>query len=136
VRKEIVYTDKAPAPGGTYSQAVKTGNMVYVAGTCPFELGTGNVLYPDDIVRQTRLVLQYMARILEAAGTSLEHVVKVTSFLRNLGDFKAYDQVYAETFAHEPPARSTVEIGQFPPGMTVEIECVAMLPSSRETAGQ
>lgn len=134
MQKEIVYTDQAPAPGGTYSQAVKTGNMVYVAGTCPFELGTGKVLYPDDIVRQTRLVLHYMVRILEAAGTSLEHVVKVTSFLRNLDDFKAYDQVYAETFAQEPPARSTVEIGKFPPGMTVEIECVAYIPTVAKTA--
>lgn len=98
MRKEIVTTDKAPAPGGTYSQAVKLGNMVYVAGTCPFELGTGKVLYPDDIVEQTRLVLHYMNEILRAAGTSIEHVVKVTSFLRNLDDFKAYDRVYAETF--------------------------------------
>ncbi|GAA3402288.1 RidA family protein [Paenibacillus hodogayensis] len=126
--KRIVTTDKAPAPGGAYSQAVIHGNTVYVAGTCPFELGTGKVLYPDDVVEQTRLVLHYMGEILRAAGSSIEHVVKVTSFLRNLDDFKAYDRVYAETFAHEPPARSTVEIGKFPPGMTVEIECVALIP--------
>lgn len=128
MRKEVISTDKAPAPGGKYSQAIKLGNMVYVAGTCPFELGTGKVLYPDDVVEQTRLVLHYMGEILRAAGTSLEHVVKVTSFLRDLDDFKAYDRVYAETFAHEPPARSTVEIGKFPAGMTVEIECVAYIP--------
>lgn len=128
MRKQIVKTDKAPAPGGAYSQAVKIGDMVYVAGTCPFELGTGKVLHPDDVVEQTRLVLRYMGEILQAAGTSLEHVVKVTSFLRSFDDFKAYDRVYAETFAHEPPARSTIEIGQFPPGMTVEIECVAYIP--------
>lgn len=129
MRKEIIVTDQAPAPGGAYSQAVKWGDAVYVAGTCPFELGTGKVLHPGDVEAQTKLVLHYIGRILEAAGTSLEHVVKVTSFLADLNDFKAYNRVYGEVFRELPPARSTVEIGKFPEGMRVEIECVAYIPS-------
>ncbi len=128
MKKEIISTDKAPAPGGTYSQAVKIGNMVYVAGTCPFEIGTGKVLYPGDITAQTRLVLEYIGNILAAAGTNVEHTVKVTSFLADLDDFKLYDQMYREVFRESPPARSTVEIGKFPEGMLVEIECIAYIP--------
>ncbi len=129
MKKEIIRTDKAPKPGGSYSQAVKLGDMVYVAGTCPFDLVTGEVLFPGDIVRQTHVVLEYMEQILQAAGTSLEHVVKVTSFIDELNDFAAYNEAYAEYFTVEPPARSTVEIVKFPPGMRVEIECIAYIPS-------
>jgi len=126
--KKIIVTDRAPMPAGKYSQAVVLGNMVYVAGTCPFELGTGKVLYPGDIARQTHLVLTYMNEILKAAGSSLEHVVKTTAFIDDMDHFKAYDAAYGEFFQHEPPARSTIEIGKFPPGMCVEIECIAYIP--------
>ncbi|BBH24600.1 reactive intermediate/imine deaminase [Paenibacillus baekrokdamisoli] len=129
MKKEIITTDKAPKPSGSYSQAVKLGDMVYVAGTCPFDIATGEVLCPDDMARQTRVVLEYMQEILKAAGTSLEHVVKVTSFIDELDDFRTYDSVYGTFFKEEPPVRSTVEIGKFPPGMRVEIECIAYIPS-------
>lgn len=129
MRKEIIKTDKAPVPSGKYSQAVKLGDMVYVAGTCPFDLETGAVLHPGDIGKQTHLVLSYIEEILRAAGTSLEHVVKVTSFIDELDDFGIYNQVYGSFFQDEPPARSTFEIVKFPPGMRVEIECIAYIPS-------
>ena len=129
MKKEIIYTDKAPKPSGAYSQAVKLGDMVYVAGTCPFDLVTGEVLFPGDMARQTHVVLEYMQQILMAAGTSLEHVVKVTSFIDELNDFAAYNDAYGSFFQVEPPARSTVEIVKFPPGMRVEIECIAYIPS-------
>jgi len=129
VRKEIIYTDKAPKPSGAYSQAVKLGDMVYAAGTCPFDLATGEVLYPGDMERQTRLVLEYLQEILRAAGTSLEHVVKVTAFIDELNDFQAYNRVYSQFFNEAPPARSTFEIVKFPPGMRVEIECIAYIPN-------
>lgn len=115
-------------PAGKYSQAVVLGNMVYVAGTCPFEIGTGKVLYPGDISQQTRLVLSYMDEILKAAGSSLAHVVKTTAFIDDLDRFKAYDAAYGEFFPQDPPARSTFEIGKFPEGMCVEIECIAYIP--------
>ncbi|MDI4644039.1 RidA family protein [Cohnella hashimotonis] len=129
MKKEIIRTDKAPKPSGSYSQAVKLGDMVYVAGTCPFDLVTGEVLFPGDMARQTQVVLEYMAQILIAAGTSTEHVVKVTSFIDELNDFAAYNDVYARFFQADPPARSTFEIVKFPPGMRVEIECIAYIPS-------
>ncbi|QNK60149.1 RidA family protein [Paenibacillus sp. PAMC21692] len=127
MRKQIIVTDKAPKPSGAYAQAVKLGNMVYVSGTCPFDLETGSVLAPGDVAKQTAIVLDYMKEILEEAGSSLEHVVKVTAFLDDLDGFKAYNEVYSGYFEHEPPARSTVEIVKFPPGMTVEIECIAYI---------
>lgn len=128
MKKEIIRTDRAPMPAGAYSQAVKCGGFVYVSGTCPFSLSDGSVMHPGDVGAQTRLVLEYIANILQAAGTSLEHVIKVTSFLDDLDRFAEYDKVYAEFFAGASPARSTVEIGKFRPGMCVEIECVAYVP--------
>lgn len=126
--KVIIHTTEAPAPGGTYSQAVRIGEMVYVAGTCPFEIGTGKILYPGDMEKQTELVLHYIDCILHAAGTSKEYVVKVTSFINDLDKFKQYDAEYAKYFSDQPPARSTIEVSRFPEGMCVEIECIAYIP--------
>lgn len=128
MKKEVICSTRAPMPAGAYSQAVRYGNLVYVAGTCPFELGSKQVKYPDDMAKQTELVLEYISNILEDAGTSLEHVLKVTSFIDDLDQFADYDQVYARYFKEDPPVRSTVEIGKFPPHMRVEIECVAYIP--------
>ncbi|MDQ6419718.1 Rid family detoxifying hydrolase [Paenibacillus sp. LHD-117] len=128
MRKEIIYTDKAPKPSGAYSQAIKLGDLVYVSGTCPFDLTTGAVLSPGNAAEQTAIVLTYIDEILLAAGTSLEHVVKVTSFLEDLNDFTVYNETYVSYFRETPPARSTVEIVKFPPGMKVEIECIAFIP--------
>lgn len=136
MKKEIIRTDKAPQPSGAYSQAVKLGEMVYVAGTCPFDLATGEVLYPGDMERQTHAVLGYMQEILRAAGSSLANVVKVTAFIDNLDDFSAYNRAYAAYFPEEPPARSTVEIVKFPVGMRVEIECVAYIADGEGAADE
>jgi 2-iminobutanoate/2-iminopropanoate deaminase len=128
MKKEIIYTDKAPKPGGTYSQAVKIGNMVYLAGTVPFEMNSTKIHAPGDLAAQTRLVLDYMKHTLEAAGSKLENVVKVTAFLTDMERFAEYDSVYKEFFPIEPPARSSIEIKKFPSfveGMCVEIECIA-----------
>ncbi|MDG0814554.1 RidA family protein [Cohnella rhizosphaerae] len=125
--RQIISTDRAPQPAGSYSQAVRFGDTLYVAGTCPFELGSKRVLHPGDTAAQTRLVLEYIAAILEEAGTSLDRVLKVTAYLDDLDQFAAYDGEYAKFFPVAPPARSTVEIGKFPAGMRVEIECIAAL---------
>ena len=105
--KEIIRTDNAPAPSGTYSQAVKLGNLVFVSGTCPFELGTGRVLHPNDMGEQTRAVLRYIQEILQAAGTSLDHVVKTTVFINELDRFQEFNRAYSEFFPKAPPSRST-----------------------------
>ncbi len=130
MRKEVIRTNKAPRPSGGYSQAIKLGDMIYVSGTCPFEIDTGEVLSPDDIAEQTRIVLKYIENILNEGGSSIRHVVKVTSFITELGHFKTYDEVYRSFFPNDPPARSTVEIVKFPPGMCIEIECVAYVPQT------
>jgi len=127
MKKEIIRTERAPQPAGSYSQAVKYGNLVYVAGTCPFELGSKTVMYPGDMARQTTLVLEYIGKILEDAGSSMDNVLKVTAFIDDLDRFAEYDAAYAPFFANDPPVRSTVEIGKFPAGMRVEIECIAFI---------
>lgn len=134
MKKEIILTDKAPAPGGTYSQAVRIGNMVYVAGAAPFEPGTTNIYAPGDMAAQTTLILGYIQHILEAAGSSIDHVVKVTSFVTDMERFHEYDAAYKKFFHVNPPARSTIEISKFPSfveGMCVEIECVAYVPDEK-----
>ncbi|WP_010273392.1 RidA family protein [Paenibacillus senegalensis] len=128
MRKQIIHTDLAPMPSGRYSQAVRIGEMVYVSGTCPFDLDSGEVLYPGEMKRQTEAVLKYIEHILQASGTSLQHVVKVLAFIDDLKDFAEYNEAYSMFFGEEPPARSTVEIVKFPPGMRVEIECIAYIP--------
>jgi len=127
MKKEIIRTERAPQPAGSYSQAVKYGNLVYVAGTCPFELGSKTVKYPGDMAKQTTLVLEYIGNILEDAGSSMDNVLKVTAFIDDLDRFAEYDAAYGPFFKNDPPVRSTVEIGKFPQGMRVEIECVAYI---------
>lgn len=123
--RNAVLTSRAAAPAGAYSQAVHAGDLVFVSGQLP--LGTdGAVIGAEDIRAQTRAVFASMAAILEAAGTSLDRVVKTTVFLTNLDDFAGMNEVYAEVFAPPYPARSTVEIGRLPRGMLIEIECIAL----------
>lgn len=128
MKKEIIRTNRAPNPSGKYSQAVKFGNTVYVAGTCPFELGSKTVKFSGDMAQQTKLVLEYISNILEEAGTSLEQVLKVTVFIDDLDRFSEYEVAYSGFFGEDPPVRSTVEIVKFPRGMCVEIECIAYVP--------
>lgn len=128
MKKEVIHTVNAPAPAGQYSQAVKLGNMVYVAGTCPFQIGSSQILYPGDIQEQTRLVFHYIQEILKVAGTSLEHAIKVVTYLNDLDQFKDYNEAYAAFFPEDPPARVTIEVGKFPKDMLIEMECIAFIP--------
>jgi 2-iminobutanoate/2-iminopropanoate deaminase len=123
--KTVVRTEAAPAPfqGAPYSQAIRTGEFVYVSG----QLG----LKPDHaeiggtIEEQTEQVFANLRAILEEAGTSLERLVKTTVFLADLGDFAAMNEVYARHVGAAPPARSTVEVAALPSGAKVEIEAIA-----------
>lgn len=124
--QEVVYTPNAPAAVGPYSQAIRTGQFVYTAGQIALDPATGKML-ADDITVQTERVLQNLRAILEAAGSSLEHVVKTTVFLQDMGEFSAMNSVYARHFGNNPPARSTVEVAGLPLGARVEIEAVALL---------
>ena len=122
--KEIIQTSKAPAAVGPYSQAVKTGNLIFCAGQIPLDPTTGE-LVAGDVTAQTERVLQNVKAVLAAAGSSLERVVKTTVFLQDMGDFAAMNAVYARHFPEKPPARSAVQVAALPKGALVEIEVVA-----------
>lgn len=121
----VVSTDKAPGAVGPYSQAVIAGEFVFTAGTLPLDPKTGEVV-GDEIGAQVRQALSNVQQVLEAAGSSLDRVVKTTVFLTDIGNFAEMNSVYAEFFTSAPPARSTVEIGPLPKGMLVQIEAVAV----------
>ena len=124
--KEVVRTDRAPGPfqGAPYNQAIRVGELVFVAGQLGVSLETGD-LVGEGVAEQTEQALRNMAAILEAAGTSLANLVKTTVFLVDLSDFGAMNEVYARHVGDRPPARSTVEISGLPTGARVEIEAIA-----------
>ncbi len=125
--KEIVRTDRAPAPfqGAPYNQAVKAAGLVFVAGQLGLMPGEKEPV--EGITAQTEQVLQNLRAILEEAGSGLDRLVKTTVFLQNLGDFAAMNEVYATHVGDQPPARSTVEVAKLPSGALVEIEAIALL---------
>lgn len=124
--KSIVSTTNAPAAIGPYSQATKIGNFVFTSGQIPIDPATGQVV-AGSVEEQTRLVLTNLTAVLEAAGTSLDKVVKTTVFIKDMNDFAAINAVYATFFTNEPPARSCVEVARLPKDVLVEIEAIAHL---------
>ena len=122
--REIITTDKAPGAIGPYSQAIKTGGMVYCSGQIPTDPATGEFV-SDDVAEQTEQVLKNLSAVLDAAGTSLGNVVKTTVFLADMGDFAAMNEVYGRYFSENKPARATVQAARLPKDARVEIECIA-----------
>ena len=120
----VISTAAAPAAIGPYSQAIRTGNLLFVSGQVPLDPATGQLL-EGDIRVQTRQVFKNLAAILEAAGSGFARVVKTTVYLRDLGEFAAMNEVYAEFFGDQPPARATVQVARLPRDAAVEIEVVA-----------
>lgn len=121
--RETVSTTNAPAAIGPYSQAVGIGGLLFTSGQIPL-LPDGS-LVEGGIEAQTRQVLDNLAAVLEAGGSSLDQVVKCTVFLKDMGDFAAVNAVYAEAFTSDPPARSAVEVARLPRDVLVEIEAIA-----------
>ncbi len=125
--KEVVRTESAPAPfqGAPYSQAIKANGFVFVAGQVGIK---PDVPQPvgDGIREQTEQTLANLRAILEAAGSSMDKLVKTTVFLTDLGDFQGMNEVYAKRVGDQPPARSTFEVAKLPPGLLVEIEAIAI----------
>lgn len=121
-----VHTANAPAAIGPYSQAVCAGGFVYVSGQIPLDPATGEFAGPD-IRTQTRQSLKNIAAILAAAGSGMDRVAKTTVLLKDIGDFAAMNEVYAEAFTAPYPARAAFEAAALPKGALVEIECVAAL---------
>lgn len=122
---KTIHTDKAPAAIGPYVQAKITGNLVYSSGQIPIDPATGD-LVSGGIEEQTRRVCENLKAVLEAAGSSLTKVVKTNCYLKDIGDFAAFNAVYAEYFT-EKPARSCVGGLQIPKGALVEVEVIAEL---------
>ncbi len=124
--KQVVRTENAPKPIGPYSQAVRAGNLLFVAGQGPMNPQSGQ-MQRESIQAETRQVLENVKAILEAAGASLSQVVKTTCFLADINDFQAFNAVYAEYFPADPPARTTIQAGRLPGDIRVEVEVVASL---------
>ena len=124
--KRIVRTEGAPGAIGPYSQAVVAGGFVYCSGQIPTDPATGQFV-EGGVSEQTRQVLRNLSKVLEAAGTGLERVVKTTVFLADMDDFAAMNEVYATFFTEEPPARSTVQAARLPRDARVEIDVVALV---------
>lgn len=122
--KQIVHTDLAPKALGPYSVATTFGNLVFTSGQLGLDPAT-NELVPGGIEAETRQALTNIKHVLEAAGSSLDQVLKTTVFLRDMGDFARMNAIYAEFFPRDCPARSTVQVAALPRGGAVEIETIA-----------
>ncbi len=123
--REIVATDNAPKAIGPYSQAIKANGFIFVSGQIAFDPATQQII-DGDVAAQTDRVLQNLAAILTAAGSSLAQVVKTSVFLKNMSDFAAMNEVYARRFPDAPPARSTVAAAGLPRDVLVEIDVIAL----------
>ena len=124
--KEIISTEDAPSAIGPYSQAVKTGNMVFCSGQIPIDPATGEFV-SNDVAEQTEQVLKNLSAVLEAAGSSLNNVVKTTVFLADMNDFATMNEIYSRFFNESKPARATVQAARLPRDARVEIECIALV---------
>ena len=124
--KTIVSTPNAPAAIGPYSQAVVSNGFAFLSGQIPLDPATGKVI-EGDIALQTERVLENLKAVLEACGTSLAGVVKTTVYLKDMAEFARMNEVYAQYFPAQPPARATVEAARLPRDVRVEIDCVAVV---------
>lgn len=122
--KKIIYTDKAPAAIGPYSQAVRAGDLLFVSGQIPVNPATGAVV-EGGIGAQTRQVLDNLMAILGSQGLTADCVVKTTVFLQDMADFQNVNVIYAEYFAADAPARACVQVARLPKDVLVEIEVIA-----------
>lgn len=126
--RKIIQTDKAPAPVGPYNQGVvATGSILFVAGQIPLDAASGELIGAD-VAAQTEKAIQNLKAVVEAAGSTLSQVVKTSVFLKDMNDFAAMNEVYANHFGDkEAPARACVEVARLPKDVLVEIECIAMV---------
>lgn len=122
--KKIVFTEKAPRPIGPYSQAICVNGWLYVSGQIPLDPVTGDIVRGDFKVQVER-VLENIRAIVESTGGRLEDVVKVTVYLRDIGRFSEFNEVYSKYFPRDPPARSVIGVSSLPRGVELEIDAVA-----------
>lgn len=123
--KKIITTDKAPAAIGPYSQAVEVNGMIFTSGVIPINPAT-NMLVEGDITVQAKQAIGNLAALLEAAGSDCSQVIKTTVFIKDMNDFAVVNEIYAQFFGTECPARSCVEVARLPKDVLIEIEAIAV----------
>jgi len=129
MERRAITTTSAPAAIGPYSQAVSAGGFVFLSGQIPLDPASGQMIGGDDVRAQTRRVMDNLAAVLAASGSSFERVVKTTIFLTDLADFGAVNEIYGTHFpTAAPPARATVQVAALPRGAKVEIDMIALAP--------
>jgi len=123
--REVISTEKGPKAIGPYSQAIKANGFIFISGQTAFDPSSGKPI-EGDTAKQTERIFENLKAILDAAGSSLDRVVKVSVFLQDMNDFSAMNEVYARYFLVNPPARSTVEVSRLPRDFLVEIDLIAL----------
>ena len=124
--KKIIKTQKAPKCIGPYSQAVKSGNFIFISGQIPLDPISGN-MEENDIRIQTQRVMENIKGILESENLNMTNIIKTTCFLTDMSNFASFNEIYANYFSNNPPARSTVAINSLPKDALVEIEVIAVI---------
>jgi 2-iminobutanoate/2-iminopropanoate deaminase len=124
--KEVIATDRGPKAIGPYSQAIRANGFLFVSGQIPFDPATQQ-LVAGDVQAQTERVLENLKGIVEAAGSSLDRVVRATVYLADMNEFAAMNEVYGRYFRNQPPARSTVQVSRLPRDVRVEIDVIALM---------
>ena len=128
VGKKVVAAPTAPSPVGPYSQAIRAGKTIYLAGQVAIDPKTKQAMTDASIEDQTRRVIDNLAAVLAAEGATLDNVVSTTVFLKDINDFSKMNEVYAAYFKDAPPARATVEVARLPRDMKIEISAIAVAP--------
>lgn len=126
--KEIIYSKEAPAPIGPYSQAIKSGDTLYVSGQIALDAESGELIN-ENITEETHAVMKNLDAVLRAAGFDFSNVVKCTIFIKNMDEFATINEAYGQYFKIDPPARETVEVSKLPKNVNVEISCIAVKKS-------
>lgn len=124
---QIICTKNAPAAVGPYSQGIKGGNTLYVSGQLPINPNTGELYIGGDIKEETRISLENVKAILEASGATLNDVVKCTVYIKNMDQFSSINEMYAQFFIENKPARACVEVSRLPKNANVEIDVIAVM---------
>lgn len=127
--KECIFSKNAPPAAGPYSHAVKAGNLLFVSGQGP-TAADGSGVVRGTIEEETTLALENVKAILEDAGSSLDHVVKVNAYLADMGNFARFNEVYKTYFTENCPARTTIQAGRLPLDFQVEVDAVAVVPDA------
>jgi len=125
--EKVIYSEEAPKPLGVYSQGVVGGGLIFISGQLPINPKT-NKFVEQDIKKQTRQIIKNIERILAIEGAELKDILKIGVFLQTEDNFKEMNEVFQEFFSVNPPARTTTTVKEFPPGVLIEVDVIALKP--------